>query len=177
LEVISVRYSRAVDDDVIQLAAAVAATLVGRGLACAESLTAGRLTTAFASVADAVTFFRGGVVAYQPGVKANVLGVTAENVLSTEAAEQMAFGVADLLDAQVAVSTTGLAGGEPEDGVEVGTVFVATFVNGVVRSSRHRFDGDPEEVCDAATRQALENLIEALCARGIRGDAPAPLGR
>ena len=77
------RYSRAVNDDIIRLATAVVDELAGRRLACAESLTAGRLTTAFASVDNAVTFLRGGVVAYQPGVKANVLGATAESVLST----------------------------------------------------------------------------------------------
>jgi nicotinamide-nucleotide amidase len=167
LKVISMRYSRAMNDDIIRLATAVVDELAGRRLACAESLTAGRLTTAFASVDNAVTFLRGGVVAYQPGVKANVLGVTAESVLSTEAAEQMACGVADLLDAQVSVATTGLAGGEPEDGIEVGTVFIGTFVSGLMCSSRHRFDGAPEEICDAATRQALENLFGALCARVI----------
>ena len=53
----------------------------------------------------------------------------------------MARGVADLLDAQVSVATTGLAGGEPQDGIEVGTVFIGTFVSGLMRSSRHRFDG------------------------------------
>jgi len=171
-----VRYSRAVNDDVIQLATAVADRLAGRRLACAESLTAGRLTTAFASVADAVTFLRGGLVAYQPGVKAELLGVTAESVLSIEAAGQMAYGVAELLDAEVSVATTGLAGGAPEDGVEVGTVFVGTFVSGVVRGSTHRFDGEPEEVCEAATHQALENLFEALSARVFLGDAAARSG-
>ena len=153
---------RAMDDALISLASAVVDRLAGRRVACAESLTAGRLTTAFASVDEAVTFLRGGLVAYQPGVKANLLAVTADSVLSTEAAEQMASGVAVLVDAEVTVSTTGLAGGESEDGVEVGTVFIGTFVSGVVRSSRHRFDGEPDEICEAAARQALENLVEAL---------------
>jgi nicotinamide-nucleotide amidase len=120
------------------------------------------LTTALASVDEAVTFLRGGVVAYQPGIKAKLLGVTADNVLSIQAAEQMAVGVAALVDAEVAVSTTGLAGGEPEEGVEVGTVFIGTFVSGVVRSSIHRFEGEPDEICEAAARQALENLVQAL---------------
>jgi nicotinamide-nucleotide amidase len=151
-------------DDLIRLATSVADRLDGRRLACAESLTAGRLTTALASVDAAVTFLRGGVVAYQRRIKAELLGVTADSVLSTEAAAQMACGVADLLDAQVAVSTTGLAGGDPEDGVEVGTVFIGTFVSGAVSTSRHRFDGEPEKVCDAAARQALEDLAAALSA-------------
>ena len=70
------------DDALISLASAVVDRLAGRRVACAESLTAGRLTTAFASVDEAVTFLRGGLVAYQPGVKANLLAVTADSVLS-----------------------------------------------------------------------------------------------
>src|SRR6187397_2873971 len=108
------------------LAAAISELLGDRRLACAESMTAGRLATTFAAVDDAVSFFRGGLVAYQSGIKTALLGVTAASVLTLEAAEQMAQGVARLLAAEVAVSTTGLAGGAPVDDVEVGTVFIGT---------------------------------------------------
>jgi nicotinamide-nucleotide amidase len=113
-------------------------------------------------VEGAVDFLRGGLVAYQSAVKESLLRVTAESVLSLAAAEQMARGAAQLLDAAVTVSTTGLAGGEPEDGVEVGAVFVATFVDGVVSSSRYHFDAAPEGVCDLAARQALADLRASL---------------
>jgi PncC family amidohydrolase len=152
-----------VDRSDAELAAALVERLDGRQLGCAESLTAGRLATAFASVDGAVDFFRGGLVAYQPEIKASLLEVSTSNVLTLDAAEEMCRGVARLLDVAVAVSTTGLAGGEPEDGVDVGTVFVGTLVDGVVRSARHHFPGDPAEVCAAATHQALRDLFDALC--------------
>jgi nicotinamide-nucleotide amidase len=150
------------DDERVALATDVSRQLRGRSVACAESLTAGRVASALAMVEGAVDFLRGGLVAYQPAVKASLLRVTADSVLSLAAAEQMARGAARLLDAAVTVSTTGLAGGEPEDGVEVGAVFVATFVDGVVTSSRYHFDGRPERVCDLAARQALADLRASL---------------
>ena len=113
------------DSPSVDLAHDVARQLDGRSVACAESLTAGRVASALAMVDGAVDFLRGGVVAYQPAVKASLLGVTADSVLSLAAAEQMARGAARLLEADVAVATTGLAGGEPQDGVDVGTVFIA----------------------------------------------------
>ena len=74
----------------------------------------------------------------------------------------MALGVARLLDAQVTVSTTGVAGDQDEDGTPPGTVYVGTAVDGTVASRVHHFDGSPQKVCDQARRQALLDLIEAL---------------
>ena len=101
-------------------------------------------------------------MAYQEDVKRGLLGVTARSVLTAEAAEQMASGVAGLLDADVTVSTTGVAGDEAEEGTPPGTVYIATSVDGRVASAVHRFEGLPEQVCDQARRQALLDLIAAL---------------
>jgi nicotinamide-nucleotide amidase len=140
-------------------AAAVVAQLGGRSVATAESCTAGRLSQAFAAVGNAQRWFRGGVVAYQPDVKHAVLSVASPSVLSEAAAAEMAVGVARLLSADVAVATTGLVGDEAEDGVAPGTIFVATSVDGAVRTHRHHFDGEARSVVTAAVRQALADLL------------------
>ena len=145
--------------DDIEIAERIAGLLEGRAVACAESVTAGRIAAAFATVAKAETFFRGGVVSYQVSVKRALLGVTASSVLTTEAAEQMASGACDLLEADVAVATTGVAGESADEGVLPGTVFVGTCVGGRTHSREHHFGGEPEEVCDAARRQALIDLL------------------
>ena len=93
-----------------QLAHRVAGLLGGRTIATAESCTAGRIAEVLACVESAVDFLRGGLVAYQDAVKHDLLGVVAESVLSVEAAAQMAAGAAELFDADVTVSTTGVAG-------------------------------------------------------------------
>ena len=147
----------ALDD--VELAERIAGLLKGRSLATAESCTAGRVAVVFARVPKAERFFRGCVVPYQVPVKRSLLNVTAASVLTTEAAEQMAAGIAELLEAEVTVSTTGVAGDSPEDGVLPGTVFVGTFVGGRLHAREHHFGGEPDEVCDAARRQALIDLL------------------
>jgi nicotinamide-nucleotide amidase len=148
--------------DAAEIASAISDNLASRTIASAESMTAGRIGAAIACVESAADFYRGSIVPYQEQIKRNLLGVTASSVFSPSAAEQMAIGASRLLDADVTVATTGLAGGSPQDGVPVGTVFIATSIDGDVRSRSHHFDGEPEEVCDAATRQALIDLLERL---------------
>src|SRR4051812_7328415 len=104
-----------------QVAGEIAELLGARTVATAESVTAGRIAQTFATVERASEFFRGGVVAYQEGIKRDLLGVAAQAVVSGPAAVEMAVGVARLLGADVAVATTGLAGGDPVDGKPGGT--------------------------------------------------------
>jgi nicotinamide-nucleotide amidase len=152
----------------VQVAEAVADQLGGRQVAIAESCTAGRIASTLACVDHAVDFLRGGVVAYQRGAKESLLGLTASSVLSECAAQQMARGACQLFDATVGLATTGLAGGEPEDGVAVGTVFIATCIDGHVASSEYCFNGSPQEVCEAASLQGLVDLVDALDATNRR---------
>lgn len=149
-------------DDLEALVETISSRLGDRAVATAESVTAGRVASALACAVGAADFLRGGLVAYQVNVKQRLLGVSSTHVLNLRTAEEMATGAAELFDAPVAVATTGLAGGDPIDGVPVGTVFIGTSVEGVVRSTRHAFSGDPEEVCAQAARQALVDLAEAL---------------
>ena len=104
-------------------------------------------------------WFRGGLVAYQVPVKRALLGVEAESVLSEDAAAEMAMGISELLDADVTIATTGVAGDKVEDGVEPGTVFVATYVDRHVHVATHQFAGSPEAVCDATRDHALGMLL------------------
>lgn len=141
---------------------AIVERLGGRDLAVAESCTAGALCQALAAAGGGSDWLRGGLVAYQVPVKRKLLGVEAAQVVSEPAARQMAEGVARLLDAQVAVATTGVAGEEPQDGIAPGTVVVGTWVAGRARARTHHFDGGPAEVCGAAVTRALRDLLADL---------------
>jgi nicotinamide-nucleotide amidase len=145
-----------------QLAYRVAGLLGGRTIATAESCTAGRIAEVLACVEGAVDFLRGGLVAYQDAVKHDLLGVVAESVLSVEAAAQMAAGAAELFDADVTVSTTGVAGVESADGIPPGTVYIGTSLGGRVATTVSHFEGTPEEICEQARRKALLDLIDRL---------------
>jgi nicotinamide-nucleotide amidase len=150
---------------VTDVAAAVAERLAGRSVACAESCTAGRVSAAFAAVGGASEWFRGGIVAYQDTVKRELLGVRARSVFTAEAAAEMAWGVASLLEADIAVATTGVLGDEPEDGTPPGTVYIATLVNGSAEVTERHFDGDAEEQCAEAVDAALSVLEARLAAK------------
>ena len=145
-----------------ELARRVAELLDGRTIATAESCTAGRLAEVLACVEKATDFLRGGLVAYQDEIKRQLLGVTADSVLSIDAAKEMAVGALRLFGADVAVSTTGVAGDKSEDGTPPGTVYIATAVGDRVSATEHRFTGTPEEVCDQARHRALLELMSAM---------------
>jgi nicotinamide-nucleotide amidase len=144
------------------LAAKIAELVGDRQVITAESCTAGRVAEALATAEHAVDFLRGGLVAYQDEIKRNFLGVTAESTISAEAAEEMASGACRTFGADIAVSTTGVAGDEPHDGELPGTVYIAVAVDGDVGARKYRFEGAPDEVCERARVQALADLRDAL---------------
>src|SRR5687767_3132995 len=94
-------------------------------VAIAESLTCGLLASELGKGHDATEWFAGGVVAYQTDVKRRVLKVRAGvDPCSADCAEQLATGVRALLDADLAVSATGVGGPDAEDGHAPGTVYL-----------------------------------------------------
>ena len=100
----------------------------------AESLTGGLLVAELIGVPGASAVVRGGVVAYNTALKHSLLGVdaallAAKGAVDPDVAAAMADGVRracaiDGLPASVGLSTTGVAGPDPQDGKPVGTVFV-----------------------------------------------------
>jgi nicotinamide-nucleotide amidase len=121
------------------------------------------VSAVLASVGGASEWLAGGLVAYQTDAKRSVLGVTAPSVFTEQAAAEMAAGVTRLLDADVAVATTGVLGDEPEDGVSPGTIIVATDVGGDIRTTTCQVEADtPEDRCAAAVHAALSALVDHL---------------
>jgi len=147
---------------------------VARGLwvATAESCTGGLVAGTITAVPGSSAWFRGGVVAYANEVKTGLLGVP-EAVLRREGAvsgpcvEAMAYGVARLLGASVAVAVSGIAGpggGSPER--PVGLVWLGWYVGAAVFSQRVVWSGrDRAAVRWAAVEAALAGLVERLEAR------------
>ena len=140
----------------------------GLTLATAESLTGGGIGAALTAVPGASDVFKGGVISYVNQVKEEMLGVRREildryGAVSPQTAEAMASGVRNLLQADIAVSVTGLAGpGGDEFGHPVGTVYIGFYdgIESVVRE--YHFMGSREEIrnqtIDAALRLILGNI-------------------
>lgn len=133
-----------------------------RSAAVAESLTGGNVSARLSAIEGASDWFRGAVVAYDEEVKFGLLDVDRGPVITATAASQMASGVARLLDADVAVATTGVGGPGPQEERPEGTVFVAVHTPSGCSVREYHFDGDPAEVVARATRQALVDLAEAI---------------
>lgn len=102
----------------------------GETISVAESLTGGGLAQALTALPGSSEIFRGSVTAYQSEIKSALLQVPAElisefGVVSEEVAAAMAGGVLTLMKSTWAISTTGVAGPGPSEGVAAGTVWVA----------------------------------------------------
>ncbi|MFM7069870.1 MAG: nicotinamide-nucleotide amidohydrolase family protein, partial [Actinomycetes bacterium] len=151
------------DDDTME--SVVLDLLRARGwtLAVAESLTGGMVGARLCDVPGASDVFVGGVVSYSSEVKFDLLGVDRGPVVSAEAALQMAAGVRSLLHAEVAIALTGVAGPDPQDGREPGTVCIAVCIGdpddgGVLDAHEVRLPGGRRQVREFAVITALDLL-------------------
>lgn len=148
------------------LASDVIARLRGKTLATAESCTGGGIGAALTAVSGASAVYKGGVISYCNEIKNVVLGVSAEvlesmGAVSAPVAEAMAQGARKALNADIAVSVTGLAGpGGDEYGNPVGTVFIGYSDEKVTLARHFLFSGTREEIRNHAVNAALKLILE-----------------
>ena len=148
-------------------AADLVAACIGRGLsiATAESLTAGLVSASIADVPGCSVVFRGGVVAYATDVKGSVLGLSAsdlEHVVSERVAAELARHACRVLDADLGISTTGVAGPDPLDGQQPGSVWIAAHDRTTSRThTRHlTLTGNRSAIRSGATTAAISLATE-----------------
>ncbi len=152
-----------VDDETMEQA--VAGLLAGRhlSLGVAESLTGGLIASRLVDVPGASRWFRGGVVAYDSAVKFTVLGLPGGPVVTAAAAAAMAEGARQVLDADVGLGITGVAGPDEQEGTAVGTVHVGLALPGVEVATRaFHLPGDRPRIRQYAAISALDLLRRAL---------------
>ena len=145
---------------------AVGRLLIERGLtlATAESCTGGLLGNRITNVAGSSEYYLGGIVSYSDAAKMNLLGVSQETLkefgaVSEETAQEMAAGARRVLQSDVGVSITGIAG--PTGGTEdkpVGLVYIAVDVAGDVAVRKFVFSEDRRYNKEVSAQAAL-NLV------------------
>lgn len=149
----------------------VAGLLRGRRLAVAESCTAGLLGARIADVPGSSEYFLGGVISYANDVKIGQLHVDPQLIahhgaVSPQVAEAMADGALKALGADIAMSTTGVAGpggGTPEK--PVGTVcFCVKTAEGARADLRVVIPGNRNQIRERSTTVAL-HLLRGLLQR------------
>jgi nicotinamide-nucleotide amidase len=136
-------------------------------IATAESLTGGLVCATLVDAPGASALVRGGVVAYVPDVKSQVLGVDdtlidAQGTVDGEVARQMAEGVRLRLGATWGIATTGNAGPDSSEGKPVGTVFIAVVGPEASSVRELALSGDRDEIRRSTTTAALALLLATL---------------
>jgi nicotinamide-nucleotide amidase len=159
------------DSNLFDLASRVGAHLLAsrRALATAESCTGGWIGKVATDVAGSSAWYRGGVVVYSNALKQRLLKVDAamlatQGAVSEAVVRAMAEGALAALDADIAVSVSGIAG--PDGGSAdkpVGTVWFAWSMKGKspqTIAERHVFGGDREQVRRQTVALALERMLQ-----------------
>ena len=140
--------------------------LAGKTLATAESLTGGGIGAALTAVPGSSSVYKGGVISYTNEIKINLLGVTpslldAYGAVSAPVAEEMAAGVRRVLNSDIAISVTGLAGPAGDEfSHPVGTVFIGYQDSSHTIVEHHRFEGDREEIRSQTIQAALQLILQ-----------------
>jgi nicotinamide-nucleotide amidase len=145
---------------------AVARLLMEKKLtvATAESITAGQIAERLGRVPGVSQSLLGGIVAYDNRIKVEQLAVPQalleqHGAVSPQVAEAMAQGCRTRLQADVAISSTGIAG--PDGGSvakPVGLVYVGLAWDGGVSSQQFSWIGTRQEIQTRTTKLALNHL-------------------
>lgn len=150
----------------IHLSSDVLKALAGKTLVSAESCTGGGIGAALTAIPGSSAVYKGGIISYTNWVKENLLGVPSEllekyGAVSIPVAQAMAEGARARLQADIAVSVTGLAGpGGDEYGNTVGTVFIGYADETKSYAKEFHFTGSRGDVRNQAICAALELILE-----------------
>ena len=137
-------------------------------LAVAESATGGLMGHQITRVPGSSRYFLGGVIAYANEVKESALNVRRESLLrwgavSAQVAMEMATGARQLTGAEVALSTSGIAGptgATPEK--PIGLYYVGLATPEERWCWRHVFGDDRHDNNERAARAAFNHLLMIL---------------
>jgi len=137
-----------------------------------ESATGGRIADRITNVPGSSDYFKGSVVAYSNEVKIALLGVkkkTIENygAVSEQTALEMARGGRKLLDVDICISDTGIAG--PTGGTSskpVGLFYLGLAAEDTSFSQTHVFPGNREgnkrDTAEAALSMLKQYLLQCV---------------
>ena len=142
--------------------------LAGKTLVTAESCTGGGIGAALTAVPGSSAVYKGGIISYTNEVKQKLLSVDEKTLanfgaVSEQVAIQMAKGAKAALQADIALSVTGLAGPSGDEyGNPVGTVFIGYCDEQKAYAKKFLFSGDREAVRTQAVKAALEIALSEL---------------
>lgn len=134
----------------------------------AESCTGGLLSAAIVNVSGASVVLNSAYITYANEAKESIVGVSHGTLdkfgaVSKETATEMCLGCARAANADIGLSTTGIAG--PDGGTAekpVGLVYIGCSLHGNVIVERHMFKGSREKIRKDTVDAALDLAIQCL---------------
>ena len=137
-------------------------------LSCAESCTAGLISSKITSVSGSSEIFKGGIIAYQNSIKINQLNVSQKIInekteVSNEVVEQMAYTVRRNFNSDFSLAISGYAG--PTGGTEknpIGTIFIAISSKSSTHSKRFQLIGNRDSIVNQSVIKAVAYLLSEL---------------
>lgn len=135
-------------------------------LATAESCTGGLVGKCLTDIAGASAVYLGGVISYTNGVKRRLLGVEQSTLdactaVSRETAKEMARGAREVIQSDLGVSVTGLAGPDGDGtGRPVGLVYIAIDNGGFSFCKELHLEGDRASVREQAAQVLMQMILD-----------------
>lgn len=145
-----------------------ALTLHGKKVSFAESFTAGRVASSVISIPNASKIVYEGIVSYSNESKVRRLGVKQEDLdtlgaVSSKVAYEMALGLLQVKECDLAISTTGIAGPKSDNTLKpVGLCFIGIGMRDGIHVYKRVFSGTREEITETAKNTALFLAIKRI---------------
>jgi nicotinamide-nucleotide amidase len=136
-------------------------------ISVAESLTGGLVAASLTQIPGASAVFKGGIIAYGDEIKQQVLKVdpaliTKFTSISEPVAQSMATNVRELMNTDIGIATTGVAGPGKSDGFAPGIVFVAISIGDHKICQELELVGDRTQIRDQSVNEIFKLTLSQL---------------
>lgn len=136
-------------------------------ISVAESLTGGLVAASLTQIPGASAVFKGGIIAYGDEIKQKVLKVDSALItkftsISEPVAQSMATNVRELMNTDIGIATTGVAGPDKSDGFAPGIVFVAISIGDHKICQKLELVGDRTQIRDQSVNEIFKLTLSQL---------------
>jgi len=136
-------------------------------ISVAESLTGGLVAASLTQIPGASAVFKGGIIAYRDEIKQKDLKVdpaliTKFTSISDPVAQSMATNVREIMNTDIGIATTGVAGPDKSDGFAPGIVFVAISIGDHKICQKLELVGDRTQIRDQSVNEIFKLTLSQL---------------
>ena len=134
----------------------------------AESCTGGMIASSIVSVSGSSAIFKSSVVTYSNEMKSKILNIPLKSInengaVSKVIAYTMAYNVLDLMNSDISIAVTGIAGpGGGSKNKPVGLVYIGIGTKQNIVTKRYLFKGNRLKVRQETTLEALKLANEII---------------